>query len=271
MHGGVVKKEETAKVILESLSRIVARYLQKEVRGYSPLSTTSYELLKTTIKPGDILLIEGSQRISVAIKYLTQSTWSHAAICVSANEPMLIEVDIIDGAIEVPLSKYAAHNTRICRPHRLTRHDLGSLLLYLKSRIGMTYDLKNAFDLLRYLLPQPPVPSRWKRRMLSLGSGDPTRAICSTLIAQAFQHINYPILPYITNDDTCPPEIDTCKSKEIMQIRHHSLFTPRDFDLSPYFKVIKPTLENKFNYKKISWLEVEKTAVTKSMKREKNE
>ena len=32
-------------------------------------------------------------------------------------------------------------------------------------------------------------------RMIALGSGDPTRAICSTMIAQAFGLVHYPILP----------------------------------------------------------------------------
>ena len=29
---------------------------------------------------------------------------------------------------------------------------------------------------------------------------------------------------------------------EILHIRHPSLFAPRDFDLSPYFQVVKPTI-----------------------------
>jgi hypothetical protein len=33
-------------------------------------------------------------------------------------------------------------------------------------------------------------------------------------------------------------------SREIPYVRHHSLFVPRDFDVSPYFQVIKPTLAN---------------------------
>ena len=63
------------------------------------------------------------------------------------------------------------------------------------SEIGERYDMKNVFDLARYLFPMPPVPARFRRRMIALGSGDPTRAICSTLIAQAFGLVRYPILP----------------------------------------------------------------------------
>ena len=37
-------------------------------------------------------------------------------------------------------------------------------------------------------------------------------------------------------------------------IRHHSLFAPRDFDLSPYFAVVKPTIERGFDYKSIEWV-----------------
>lgn len=64
-------------------------------------------------------------------------------------------------------------------------------------RIGCTYDMRNIIDLARFLLPTPPVPVRWRRQMIALGSGEPTRAICSTLIAQAFQSVRYPILPSI--------------------------------------------------------------------------
>jgi len=109
--------------------------------------------------------------------------------------------------------------------------------------LGMSYDVKNVLDLARYLLPQPPVPSSWRRRMIALGSGEPSQAICSTLIARAFQSVHYPILPEITREN----------QREVLSIRHHSLFTPRDFDLSPYFSVVKPTIENRPDYKSFEW------------------
>jgi len=116
-------------------------------------------------------------------------------------------------------------------------------------KLGLQYDLRNIFDLLRYFLPTPPVPVRWRRRMLAFGSGDPTRAICSSLIAQSYQSIRYPILPKI--------HLDMSQSNyvrhEIYHIRHHSLFTPRDFDLSPFFRVVKPTLESNFDYRSLTW------------------
>jgi hypothetical protein len=39
----------------------------------------------------------------------------------------------------------------------------------------------------------------------------------------------------------------------VLHIRHHSLYTPRDFDLSPYFRIVKPTLEYGFDYKLLTW------------------
>ena len=123
----------------------------------------------------------------------------------------------------------------------LNDQDRQRIIDYMVESIGMGYDFKNVIDLARYLIPTPPVPIRWRRRMLSLGSGDPTRVICSTQIAQAFQSVKYPILPHVM--------------EEILHMRHHSLFTPRDFDLSPYFKIVKPTIEKDFDYKQLTWNE----------------
>lgn len=38
-----------------------------------------------------------------------------------------------------------------------------------------------------------------------------------------------------------------------LHIRDSSLYAPRDFDVSPYFAVIKPTIEVGFDYKKLIW------------------
>ena len=104
----------------------------------------------------------------------------------------------------------------------------------------------------RYLFPLLPVPARWRRRLISFGSGDPTKAICSSLIAEAFQNVGYPILPIISREHTCDPgRRDVVE--EVYEIRHQSLYAPRDFDVSPYFEVIKPTLEAGFDYRAIRW------------------
>jgi hypothetical protein len=119
-------------------------------------------------------------------------------------------------------------------------------------RLGYQYDLKNSLDLARYLL-RLPVPANLRRRLIAFGSGDPTRAICSTLIAQAFGDVRYPVLPVITRKhDGNPGRAD--QVRELWRIRHHSLYVPRDFDISPFFEVIKPRLAVKpFEYQEAPW------------------
>jgi len=248
---------------LDRLGRRLARIIQKEVSGYAPFTPSDPETLGRYLQPADVLLIEGNQKLSTAIKYLTQSTWSHAAFYVGnalsppedGGEPkVLIEADLTKGVIAVPLSTYRHFNTRICRPVRLADEDQRKVVSFMVERLGLQYDLKNVIDLLRYLLPTPPVPTPWRRRMLALGSGDPTRAICSTLVAQAFQSVHYPILPEI-RDVASYDENHRQIVREILHIRHYSLFTPRDFDLSPYFEVVKPSIETGFDYRQLNWYE----------------
>lgn len=247
--------------LLSKIGGRLAKYLSTPRSQSSQVATVSPELLAATLKPGDVLLVEGNTRISVAIKYLTQSTWSHAALYVGnmgalqvrGQEPrVLIESDIRDGVRAAPLGEYAGLHTRICRPVGLSPNDMKKVIDHAVARIGHRYDLKNVIDLARYLIPTPPVPVRWRRRMIAFGSGDPSRAICSTMIAQAFQSVRYPILPEVSREKSDDPACNECY-REVLHIRHHSLFTPRDFDISPYFEVVKPTLLHNFDFHKIEW------------------
>ena len=246
--------------LLEWFGRKLARYLSKpRVAGVHP-ATSPPEKLAGALEPGDVLLIEGNTRVSVAIKYLTQSTWSHSALYIGdalgappagESPKVMIEADMRAGVRAVPLDHYDGLHTRICRPVGLAGDDLKKVIDFAVSRIGEAYDMKNVIDLARYLLPTPPVPTRWRRRMIALGSGDPTRAICSTLIAEAFESVRYPILP-----EYVPPvagENTDAAQEEILRIRHHSLYTPRDFDISPYFAIVKPTIAHGFDYRKLRW------------------
>jgi hypothetical protein len=244
--------------MLERVGRAVARYLERQSAGYEPFTPSDPAALRTALKPGDVLLVEGNNHISGVIKYLTQSTWSHAALYVGpvlgktsaeGDAHCLIEANIEDGVVSVALSKYQQFHTRICRPIGLSEDDCINVCRYGIERIGLDYDLKNITDLMRYLMPMP-VPQRWRRRMMSLGSGDPTRLICSALIAQAFEAVRYPILPKITRMES------RAARREILEIRHSSLYAPRDFDISPYFAVVKPTIERGFNYKALHWADL---------------
>jgi hypothetical protein len=241
--------------VAEGVGRVLARYLEKPVQGYEPFTPSDSEALRQTLRPGDVLLVEGNNHISGIIKYLTQSTWSHAALYVGPigdrvdenGEPLvLVEANIGQGVVAVPLSKYSRFHTRICRPTGLTEDDRARVCAYAAERIGFDYDLKNILDMMRYLIPLP-IPQRWRRHMMALGSGHPTRIICSALIAQAFDLVRYPILPKVAR------AASEQAWQDILEIRHSSLYAPRDFDISPYFEVVKPTLVRGFDYKVMAW------------------
>lgn len=242
------------------LGRWLAAYLSQPSRSppYGP--TNRPEQLAAALRKGDVLLIEGASRISTAIKYLTQSTWSHAALCFRSpaelsvdarfDAPVLVEADVNHGVRTVPLRGYLDFHSRICRPVGLDPDEIDALTRFMLDRVGNRYDLKNVFDLARYLIRTPPVPEGQRRRMLALGSGDPTRAICSSLLAQAFESVRYPVLPEV---DESPGRALSAAQREILHIRHHSLFAPRDFDISPYFRIVKPSLEAGFDFRALRW------------------
>src|ERR1700746_1358592 len=94
------------------------------------------ESLKAMIQPADVLLVEGDQHVSQAVKYLTQSTWSHSALFIGdallRKRPehraelmrrygrearyMVVEALVDKGVVASPLTKYLNFNIRICRP-----------------------------------------------------------------------------------------------------------------------------------------------------------
>jgi hypothetical protein len=240
--------------LLQRLGEAIAAYLVRPRPDLRPPAVVGERAWQAELRPCDVLLVDGSSKISAGIKYLTQSTWSHSALYVGDaggstvdGEPaVLLEADMRDGVCAVPLSKYALYNVRICRPAELAPDDVERVLRFAVESIGQQYDLRNVIDLARWLLPEPPVPARFRRRLMALGSGEPTRAICSTLIARCFQSVGYPILPSVTEEHPDGPRF---------RPRHHSFVTPRDFDLSPYFDVVKPSLSGTFDYRSFPWHE----------------
>ena len=61
--------------------------------------------------------------------------------------------------------------------------------------------------------------------------------------------MHYPILPKITLTRSRQA------IEQILEIRHSSLYCPRDFDISPYFNVVKPTIAKGFDYKTLQWVD----------------
>ncbi len=64
--------------------------------------------------------------------------------------------------------------------------------------------------------------------------------------------MRYPILPKVTRTRSRQAR------REILHIRDSSLYMPRDFDISPYFQVVKPTIELGFDYTALHWADRQK-------------
>jgi hypothetical protein len=244
------------------LSARILKYLAQPTGRYAPFYAPDPEVVRNALEPGDILLVEGNSRLAATIKYLTQSTWSHAALYVGerpgdvapSGEPnVLLEAEAATGVVTVPLSKYVRFHTRICRAVGVDGANRQKVIDYALKRIGTRYDSQRIVDLARYMFPYPPVPVWLRRRMLSIGSGDPTRAICSTLIAEAYASIQYPILPERASINGKTYGIAPYVQSEIDHIRTYGLYTPRDFDVSPFFAIVKPTLVAGFDYRTVQW------------------
>ena len=270
-----------------ALSDWFVRRLTRPRRRYHRFIDNSPEKLKATIAPGDVLLVEGDQRISQAIKYLTMSSWSHSALFVGdallhrdaatrteiqrrfGREArfLIVEALVDKGVVVSPLVKYANLNVRICRPMGLRPEDLPIVLDHVISRIGWRYDRRNFFDLTRYFLPFSMIPPDLREDALHFGSGVATETICSSMLAEAFAKVRFPILPVSVRRK---PQTARERLRQqllgrptrraysgLLRARHPTLCVPRDFDLSPYFQIVKfnATDTAKFDYRRLEWEE----------------
>lgn len=244
--------------------------------------------LRRHIRKGDVLLVNGDNRVSSIIRYLTQSSWSHAALylgdeVVKRGGPAADEVRrkfgddanhllleaLPEGVVTTPLAKYTDLNIRLVRPYRLRRDHLQSIMDEAVSSLGWRYDLRNVLDLARFLIPVQLVPARFRRTALHFGSGTPTQVICSSLIGQLFQHVRFPILPTVENpagfDGVVRPRRgrllrrvfghESERHTGIFRMRQPTLLTPSDFDLSPFFEIVKfnAVAGGGFDYQQIQW------------------
>lgn len=200
----------------------------------------------------DVLLLEGRSRISDVIKLLSQSPWSHSVLYIGtlesirdiklrnfANEfvspadrhkPLILEALFDEGVTLTPLEKYRGEHIRICRAHGLCPEDADIVVADALKNLGKQYNSRHIFDLLRYLLPIKILPKRWLSSLFNPKYGKLHEEICSTLLANAFAKINFPIRPIIDYSN---------KKKIKLYRRNTKLFTPSDFDYSPYFEIIK--------------------------------
>ena len=57
----------------QKITGLLIRYLTGKVRNYEPFAVSTPESLDSVLQVADIILIEGNQRFSTAVKYLRQS------------------------------------------------------------------------------------------------------------------------------------------------------------------------------------------------------
>jgi len=233
-----------------SLIDLVVSWLNYE-RPPREIPLSDFERVRHEIKPGDVILVEGRTRVSEVIKLLTQSRWSHAALYLGRlheiDHPMsrerlksffdgqpdvqlIVESELGKGTIIRPLTFYDRDHLRICRPRDLTYKDMQSVVNYAISRLGADYDIRQIFDLARFLFPWWIMPRRWRSSIFQHNIGLATKTVCSTMIAEAFASIQYPILPLVKRND---------HNEVKVYRRNPKLCTPSDFDYSPYFDIIK--------------------------------
>lgn len=231
-------------------------------------SLTSFERLRYELRPGDVILVEGRSRVSDIIKTVTQSMWTHSFIYIgrlhdiddpllrdhilkyrhcSPHEQLIIESMLGEGTIVKSIDIYEGEHMRICRPRGITRKDSQKVIAYAIEQLGVDYNVRQLMDLARFMFPWWFIPKRWRSVLFEHNAGRPTQTVCSTMLAEAFARIRFPIIPVLHQDN----------HGEIRLLRTNThLITPRDFDHSPYFDVIKyPVLD--FDelgmYRKLPW------------------
>ncbi len=239
---------------LERLNRrIVKRLIIWGTRDLRPpgMPLNDFGLLCQQVRPADVILVEGRSLLSGVIQAVTLSSWSHGAMYLgrlrdlpdsplkqqlidnhdwSLEQQLLVESEMGLGTVVVPIEKYARYHLRICRPRDLLPEDVKTVTDFMLSRVGMPYNMRQVFDLLRFMFPYGLMPRRWRSTLFEAHPGEITNAVCSTLIAEAFARVRFPILPVIHRGPG---------SSYRFFRRNTRLIVPRDFDYSPYFDIVK--------------------------------
>ena len=231
-----------------------------------PLS--DFDRLRYELRPGDVLLIEGQSKVADIIKMITQSIWTHSILYVGRlhdiddadlrshikkfhtgndEDQIIIESLLGQGTIADALEKYRDDHIRICRPRGLTRSDSQEIIHYAIRQLGTDYNVRQLLDLARFMFPYSFIPRRWRSSLFEHNAGRPTKTVCSSMMAEAFARVHFPIRAVLHQDGD-----GTLK----MFMRNSKLITPADFDYSPYFDVIKYPLldlDDLALYKKLPW------------------
>lgn len=230
------------------------------------LPPSDFDRLRYEIRFCDVLLVEGRSRVSGIIQSLTLSPWTHAALYIGRlhaiddpdlrkliqkhypaepDEQLVIEALLGKGTIVAPLSKYRNEHVRICRPTGISRKDAQAVIAYAASRLGTEYDVRQLLDLARFLFPYRLLPGHWRSSLF--GKTTSAKTVCSTMLAGAFANIRFPVRPVLRKTDNNELKVYD---------RNLKLYTPMDFDYSPYFEIIKYPIygiESPEIYRRLPW------------------
>jgi hypothetical protein len=253
--------------VFKWLNEWFIRELTRDTASTSNRPLCDFDRILYEIRLCDVILVEGRNRVSEVIKIITQSVWSHAALYIGRlhdienpklrnlvslhfhgppDTPLIVESILGQGTVINPLAIYSRDNVRICRPKGLSRQDAQYIINYAINKLGHQYDVRHVLDLARFLLPWTIIPKKIRSSLFNEHAGQAVRTVCSRMIAEAFESVHFPVLPLIKQKE---------QSIEIIQ-RNAKLFTPKDFDYSPYFDIIKfPFLEiaDKPAYHSLPW------------------
>lgn len=234
--------------------------LYEQPRTSPPLQ--DFHKMCDVLQLADVLLFKGRARISRVISIVTQSRWTHAALYIGrcsdyakdsetlalirehytgdADAQLVLESLLGQGTVITPLSMYEHDSIRLCRPRGLLKEDAEKVVFHAVQQVGREYDIRQLFDLARFMYPYAVLPRRWKSSLFTYKAGSATKTVCSTVLVEAFMVVKFPVIPVIHEKD----------EQFSVYRRNPRLFTPRDFDYSPYFDIMKfPYL----NYDKTLW------------------
>jgi hypothetical protein len=233
------------------ITRRIVAWLCTERPPTRDFPLCDFDRIRYELRPCDVLLVDGRTRGSDVIKMITLSPWSHAALYLGrlhdiedeevharvaqfvgadCKEQLIIESELGLGAVVRPLSVYRHDHLRICRPRGLAMSDSQKVVAHAVGNLGKTYDVRHILDLARFLLPWSLLPRRWRSSLFANAAGEQTKTICSTMIAEAFDSVEFPILPLVKRTESGVPHLYR---------RNPKLCTPSDFDYSPHFEIIK--------------------------------
>lgn len=245
------------------------RWLNHE-REDIELPANDFKQLCYEIRPGDVILVEGRSRVSEVIKLITQSPWTHSALYIGhiyelkdhelrqqvgryydghPDSPLIIEALLGEGTVVHTLYKYRHDHVRICRPTGIKPFDARRVIKFAINKLGSEYHVRQLLDLARFMFPYSFLPRRWRSTLFMHNAGNATQTVCSTMLSEAFQTIKFPILPVRRK---------MANGQISLYMRNPKLMTPKDFDYSPYFEIIKYPVfgfDKVASYKKMPWNE----------------